>query len=150
MNGGRTARKVGGGGLAPWQVELASRLLLRDLCTAFPISQLAGLCGLSRGYFIKAFKASTGMTPHRWLVRQRILHAVELLERTDERISVIASTSGFSDQSHLTRTFRAMLGISPAVWRRRCRAMTHLAPTPSAPFQLVHSSHNRRAEIGCV
>jgi len=45
-----------------------------------------------------------------------------MLERTDERISVIALSCGFSDQSHLTRMFRTRIGLSPAAWRRRRKA----------------------------
>jgi AraC-like DNA-binding protein len=115
-------QKVTGGGLAPWQAELALRLLLRDLCAEVPVAQVAILCGLSRSYFTRAFKVSMGMPPHRWLVRQRVRRAAEMLERTNERISLIALSCGFSDQSHLTRMFRAIVGSSPAAWRRQRKA----------------------------
>jgi len=115
-------QKVSPGGLAPWQVELALRHLLRDLCADFPVEELARLCGLSRCYFTRAFRISLGVTPHRWLVRQRVRRAGEMLERTEESISAIAQSCGFADQSHLTRMFRALVGASPAAWRRRRRA----------------------------
>ena len=119
---GREMRRVGNGGLAPWQLELASRLLLRDLGDSRPVSELASACGLSRSHFAKAFKASMGTPPHRWLLRHRVHRAAEMLERTDESISAIASSCGFADQSHLTRIFHAMVGFSPADWRRRRKA----------------------------
>jgi transcriptional regulator GlxA family with amidase domain len=106
-------------GLSPWQVKLAQELLLRDLSMDVPTEELAGLCGLSRSYFARAFKVSMGTPPHRWLVRQRIRRAAEMLEWTNESISVIALSCGFSDQSHLTRKFHATLGASPAAWRRQ-------------------------------
>jgi AraC family transcriptional regulator len=121
MTCGAEGQKVTGG-LAPWQVELASRRLLRDLCVDFPVGELASLCGLSRSYFTKAFKVSTGLPPHRWLNRNRIRHAQEMLEETDERLSSIALSCGFSDQSHLTRIFHAIVGSSPAAWRRQRKA----------------------------
>ena len=63
-----------------------------------------------------------GTPPHRWLLRQRVRRAGEMLERTDESISVIAASCGFADQSHLTRVFHAMVGSSPAAWRRQRKA----------------------------
>jgi AraC-like DNA-binding protein len=119
---GQTPRRTTGRGLAPWQLELASRLLLRDLCAEVSASDLAQRCGLSRSHFTKAFAVSTGAPPHRWVVRHRIRRAAEMLEGTRERISVIAASCGFSDQSHLTRVFHAALGASPAAWRRQRHA----------------------------
>ena len=117
----RAVRKAAGG-LAPWQAELASRVLLDDLRDSVAVVRLAGLCGLSRSYFTKAFKVSMGTPPHRWLMCQRLRRAAELLERTDDGISAIALSCGFADQSHLTRTFRSAVGFSPAAWRRQRRA----------------------------
>ena len=119
---GPAIEKVPAGGLAPWQVELTLRHILRDLCVDLHVAELAGLCGLSRSYFTRAFKVSMGTPPHRWLVHQRVRRAGELLERTDESISAIALSCGFSDQSHLTRLFHATVGASPAAWRRQRKA----------------------------
>lgn len=122
MGRGQAIEKASAGGLAPWQVELTLRYLLHDLCADPPVEELAGRCGLSRSYFTRAFRISMGTPPHRWLVRQRLGRAGELLERTDERISAIALACGFADQSHLTRMFHAATGSSPAAWRRQRRA----------------------------
>ncbi|HTU09412.1 MAG TPA: AraC family transcriptional regulator [Allosphingosinicella sp.] len=115
-------RKVSPGGLAPWQVELTLKLLRRDLCADCAVAELARRCGLSRSHFTRAFRISTGTPPHRWLVRQRVRCAGEMLERTDESISTIALSCGFADQSHLTRIFHAAVGASPAAWRRQRKA----------------------------
>ena len=53
-----------------------------------------------------------------------------MLERTDERISAIALSCGFADQSHLTRVFHAVAGTSPAAWRRQRKASVVQLPTP--------------------
>jgi transcriptional regulator GlxA family with amidase domain len=95
----------------------------RDLRAPAPGGELARLCGLSRSHFGRAFKASLGTSPHRWLVALRVRRAQELLEGTSESLSDIALICGFSDQSHLTRTFHASTGVSPGAWRRRRRAM---------------------------
>jgi AraC family transcriptional regulator len=110
------------GGLAPWQVKLAQRLLLNDLSAGQSVKQVATHCGLSRSHFEKAFKASLGTPPHRWRVQQRVQHAQVMLEQTNDSIGLIALSCGFADQSHLTRVFSALVGSSPAAWRRQHKA----------------------------
>lgn len=131
MAGGPDGQRMIRGGLAPWQADLASRLLLKNLCADVPVGELASQCGLSRSYFTRAFKVSMGTPPHRWLVGQRIERAVEMLERTDESISLIALSCGFADQSHLTRVFHAATGTSPAAWRRQRKVGLLILPHPS-------------------
>lgn len=109
-------------GLARWQIDLALRLLLNDSSSSHSLRQIAVHCGLSRSYFEKAFKVSLGTPPHRWLVRQRIQLAGEKLEQTNDSVSSIALSCGFTDQSHLTRVFGAIVGSSPAAWRRQRKA----------------------------
>jgi AraC family transcriptional regulator len=122
------------GGLAHWQVDLALRLLLNDSGSGHSLKQIAAHCGLSRSYFEKAFKISLGTPPHRWLVRQRIERAGEKLEQTNDSVSSIALSCGFTDQSHLTRVFGAVVGSSPAAWRRQRKASVHsTVPVTQAP-----------------
>jgi AraC family transcriptional regulator len=123
MTGSRVVSKTTRqGGLARWQIELALRLLLSDSSSGHSIMQIATHCGLSRCYFEKAFKVSLGTPPHRWLMRQRIQRAGEKLEQTNDSVSSIALSCGFTDQSHLTRVFGAAVGSSPAAWRRQRKA----------------------------
>ena len=121
MTGRRVSSKTSRrGGLARWQVDVALRLLLND--SRHSLKQIAAHCGLSRSYFEKAFKVSLGTPPHRWLVQQRIQRAGEKLEHTNDSVSSIAVNCGFTDQSHLTRVFGAIVGSSPAAWRRQRKA----------------------------
>jgi AraC-like DNA-binding protein len=123
MTGSRVVSKTTRqGGLARWQIELAVSLLLNDSSSSHSLKQIAAHCGLSRSYFEKAFKLSVGTPPHRWLVRQRIQRAAEKLEQTNDSVSSIALSCGFTDQSHLTRVFGAIVGSSPAAWRRQRKA----------------------------
>jgi transcriptional regulator GlxA family with amidase domain len=121
MAGGKVGR-TSSGGLAPWQVELASRLLLGTVSSHRTVAELARRCGLSRSHFSRAFKASLDLPPHQWLMRLRIERARERLGTTSEDIADIAITCGFADQSHMTRVFHDIVGTSPAAWRRRYRA----------------------------
>jgi transcriptional regulator GlxA family with amidase domain len=120
---GHDVHKIASGGLAPWQVKLALRLLLGNLGDNLPVARLAGVCGLSPSYFIRAFRVSMGLPPHRWLLHYRIKRAQELLEQTNESIAAISADCGFADQSHLTRVFHDLVGASPAAWRRQRRAV---------------------------
>jgi transcriptional regulator GlxA family with amidase domain len=122
MHDSRPMPKASGRGLAPWQADLALRLLLDNSCRDFPVAALATRCGLSRSYFIRAFKVSMGLPPHHWLMQHRVERARNMLARTNEGIGAIALSCGFADQSHLTRVFHTVVGTSPAAWRRRRRA----------------------------
>jgi AraC-like DNA-binding protein len=107
--------------LTPLQEHRVTSRLLDDLAGDTSLSELASLCGLSRSYFIRAFKQVTGMPPHRWLLMHRVKRAKDLLRGTQLPIADIAVACGFADQSHLTRVFSKTFGISPGAWRRQWR-----------------------------
>ena len=69
------------------------------------LADLAGACDLSVSYFARSFKASFGVSCHRWLVDRRVERAQELLALTDTPLVEVASQSGFGDQAAFTRTF---------------------------------------------
>jgi len=106
------------GGLTPRQERLAKELLIANLDGEVCLSDLARDCGLSVSHFIRAFRKSTGLPPHRWLLHQRVAKAKGLLQSSSLSISEIALACGFVDQSHLSRVFVQMVGASPGVWRR--------------------------------
>jgi AraC family transcriptional regulator len=109
------------GGLAPWQERRAKELLLANIATDLSLAEVARQCRLSRGHFSKAFKQSTGASPHAWFTSQRVATAQALLRDTDRPLAEIALACGFGDQSHLTRVFHKRVGVSPGAWRRRLR-----------------------------
>ena len=109
------------GGLVPWQERRARELIEANLCGDLSLTRLATECGLSSRHFARAFRQSAGMPPHRWLVRQRVERARELLGKPALSLAEVASASGFADQSHLTRVFKAVVGVTPAAWRRSTR-----------------------------
>jgi AraC family transcriptional regulator len=116
--GGLSITKPARGGLAPWQVRRACERLESDLSGKLSLQQIAAEFGLSISHFSRAFRISTGLPPHQWLLRQRVSAAKQLMTVRDLPLSEIAMSAGFANQSHLTRVFSAMVGVSPGVWRR--------------------------------
>jgi AraC-like DNA-binding protein len=105
------------GALAPWQEKRATEFLAAHINVEFTIAELAEKCDLSRSYFIKAFRATFGRTPYRWLLEYRVARAKDLLI-SDMPIAEIAVACGFADQSHMTRVFSDIAGEPPGNWRR--------------------------------
>ena len=116
-------RSVGrlGSRLSPGQERLAKEYLLSRLHGKAELAEVARLCGLSPGYFLRAFKQTTGMPPYAWLQSMRIARARNLLAGTEISTAEVALICGFSSQSHMTRIFTQMTGLSPAAWRKRAR-----------------------------
>ncbi len=110
------------GGLAPWQARLASDLIAANLDGDLSHAEVARECGLSAGHFARAFRRTTGLPPHRWLLQRRIDKAKALLRETGDPLADIAVQCGFADQSHFTRTFTRMVGAAPGAWRRSVRS----------------------------
>lgn len=80
------------------------------------LSELAKLGGMSRYQLIRAFRASTGMTPHAWQLNQRINQARSRI-RSGEAIASVALELGFADQAHFQRVFKAHTGVTPGRYR---------------------------------
>jgi transcriptional regulator GlxA family with amidase domain len=82
---------------------------------------LADLAGLSESHFARAFRESTGVPPHRYIVRLRVQAAAQMIQNTNKALAEISLEVGFADQSHLTRQFVRLLGERPREYRHRHR-----------------------------
>jgi AraC-like DNA-binding protein len=107
------------GGLATWQERRAKELMSANLRRDLSNADLAAECSLSVGHFARAFRRSTGLSPHQWLLQRRIAEAHGLLRDHKLSLAEIARTCGFSDQSHFTKAYTRRRGISPGAWRRQ-------------------------------
>jgi AraC family transcriptional regulator len=110
-----TSRRLG---LTKRQLTHVTEFVHDNLARSIRLSELASLAGLSASQFGRAFKVSTGMTPHKWHLAARIEYAKRLLVDREKSIVDIALEAGFSEQSHFTRAFSAANGVSPFAWRR--------------------------------
>ena len=89
------------------------------LADALSLDELADVAGCSRFHFGRLFKASTGQSPIVWVGQRRIERAQSLIRDHPEwTLAAVALASGFSDQSHLTRQFKRIVGVTPGVWRQ--------------------------------
>jgi AraC family transcriptional regulator len=105
-------------GLARWQLRRAVEYMEANILEDIRLTELAGVVGLSPSHFARAFKASIGLTPHRWLIEQRIHRAKRLMAKNGKPISVAAHLAGFASQSHFTKAFRRVTGTTPGLWLR--------------------------------
>ncbi|MCL6707761.1 AraC family transcriptional regulator [Pseudomonas sp. R2.Fl] len=104
--------------LAGWQLRRAIEYIEENCLKPIRLQDLAELTGLSESYFSHAFKATTGMPPHRWQMKARIERVKDLMKQTDLPLTVIAGETGFADPAHFSRAFRQVVGITPSEWRR--------------------------------
>jgi AraC family transcriptional regulator len=111
----RAGRRLG---LTTRQLSSVTDFIRDNLGRPIRLSELATLAGLSPSQFGRAFKTSTGTTPHLWHLDARIQVAKKLLADHRNRLVDIALDTGFSEQSHFNRAFRAATGVSPGAWRR--------------------------------
>jgi AraC family transcriptional regulator len=110
-----TSRRLG---LTKRQLTQVTDFVQDNLSRSIRLSELASLAGLSASQFGRAFKVSTGMTPHKWHLAARIEYAKRMLADRERSLVDIALEAGFSEQSHFTRAFTAANGLSPHAWRR--------------------------------
>ncbi|WP_167772152.1 helix-turn-helix domain-containing protein [Bradyrhizobium frederickii] len=109
------------GGLAPRTLLRAIERLRSDSDADVSLAALAAEAGLSRFHFCRAFKDSTGLSPHAWLRQHRLEQAMNMLRDTDASVVSIAVTLGYSSQTAFAAAFRKLTGDSPSDWRRRAR-----------------------------
>jgi AraC-like DNA-binding protein len=108
-------------GLADWQLKRVREFLDQTNHDRVTLAELADIARLSPFHFSRAFRASTGLPPHRYQMRLRIARAKVLLQGSDRPISEIAAEVGYSNQSYFTQLFQAEVGTTPARYRREHR-----------------------------
>lgn len=86
------------------------------LSEPLPLDDLAAITGLSVWRFATVFRRHIGIAPHRYVSLQRIRHAQALL-RQGATLASAASESGFCDQSHLSRRFKRLCGMTPGQYQ---------------------------------
>ncbi|MGP4110277.1 helix-turn-helix domain-containing protein [Streptomyces sp. 4N509B] len=100
--------------LLPWVIERLDRPLT--------VEDLARQARMSSRHLGRHFRTVTGTTPLQWLLTQRIRHAQELLETTDDSVDTIAAATGMGTATTLRRHFNRTVGVPPDTYRRTFRS----------------------------
>jgi AraC family transcriptional regulator len=109
------------GGLSDRQLLKIADYINTHLADDIALSDLAQLLGMSPFHFSRLFKRSLQVTPHQYVLGQRIEQAKQLLKETSLPIMDIALQCGFSSHSHLGKWFRQQTGVTPKMYRINCR-----------------------------
>ena len=106
-----------GGELPAYGVRRVAQYIQENLRQELPLAELSGVVHMSPYHFARLFKRSTGVSPHRFLIRQRIDEARTLLAAQTVPIAEIARSVGFRTPSHFATTFRRFTGMTPSAYR---------------------------------
>ncbi|MDT0346972.1 GlxA family transcriptional regulator [Streptomyces litchfieldiae] len=102
--------------------ERARTFALAHLDRPLTLRELAAQQSMSVRTFTRRFREETCVSPQRWLIRQRVERARQLLEESDLPVDRIAREAGFGTAASLRQHLQAVLGVSPSAYRRTFRA----------------------------
>jgi AraC family transcriptional regulator len=101
----------------PRAVRRAIEFIQANLAGDIRLADIAAAAGQSLFHFSRTFRATTGLTPYRYLTQARIERAKTLLRESDLPLVAIADEAGFSDQSHMSKIFKRLTGWTPKAFR---------------------------------
>jgi AraC family transcriptional regulator len=103
--------------LSPHKLRRAIEFIDANLRNDLTLASIADAIALSPGHFAHAFRAATGVAPHRYIVERRIERAKTLLRESDLPITEIADRIGCSSHSHFSVLFHRIAGFTPRQFR---------------------------------
>lgn len=98
----------------------------RHYAQRLTVARLARRAGLSPYHFIRAFRASTGATPHQYVRARRMNRAMHLLATTPTPVTEICEAVGFRSLGSFSTLFRRLTGVSPAAFRASRRRPVYI------------------------
>ena len=115
----RPVRASSPDGIPGWRMRRLIAYIEEHLEGNLSLEAMAAQVDVSPLYLARAFKTAIGQSPHQYVLLRRLERAKEMLRNTDTPIVDVALAAGFSSQSHLSNWFVRLVGVSPALYRRR-------------------------------
>lgn len=94
-------------------IRRTKEFIIENYSSAITLDQLSEVSGLSEFHLVRAFRKSVGLPPHEFLIAIRIEEAKQLLTR-GEPVAQVSVATGFFDQSHFSKHFKRIVGVTPA------------------------------------
>ncbi|SDY44877.1 AraC-type DNA-binding protein [Ruminococcaceae bacterium YAD3003] len=106
-------------GKAKELVAIAKQFMDENFDQGITVSEAAAYVFLSQGYFTRAFRDETGISPMNYLMKKRIAKACALLQNNEIKVSAISLQSGFSSPQRFNVAFRKQMGMTPMEYRKK-------------------------------
>ena len=106
-------------GKAKELVAIAKQYMDENFDQGITVSEAASYVFLSQGYFTRAFRDETGISPMNYLMKKRIEKACKLLQNNEIKVSAISLQSGFSSPQRFNVAFRKQMGMTPMEYRKK-------------------------------
>jgi AraC family transcriptional regulator len=106
------------GGLPEARLKRVLEYIDANVGRNITLSELAGVVDMSLYYFAVLFRQSTGLSPHQYILKQRVKRAKELLRNPKLSVLDVSISVGFEQQNNFARAFRRVIGVSPTQFRR--------------------------------
>ncbi|MDJ0714730.1 MAG: AraC family transcriptional regulator [Prochloraceae cyanobacterium] len=108
------------GGLSPYQLRQVIDYIQAHLSEEIGLKPMADLIGISQCHFLREFKKTVGLTPHKYIMQERVKMAKRLLKKQQNLpLAEVALTCGFSNQSHLGRVFKQQTNMTPKIYQKQ-------------------------------
>ena len=104
--------------LRPALMRRVEAYVIANLGGELSLRSLAGVACMSINHFVRSFRAASGLTPHQYVLEQRLRKASEMLRAGSAPVAVIAAGCGFGNAPHFSMKFRGRFGVSPSRYRR--------------------------------
>jgi AraC family transcriptional regulator len=104
-------------GLSRTRLKLAIEYIHDRITENISLAEIAAELNISQYHFCRLFKQSIGVSPHKYIIQQRIKRAQELLLKNDTKLADIALATGFANQGHFCYQFRKLMGVTPKQYR---------------------------------
>ena len=113
----KTSLNLSSAGLSDSKLLLVTDYINDNIASEIKLSDLANLAGISQYHFSRLFKKSLGISPNKYVIKQRVERAKSLLKNPELSVTDIALSCGFNSHSHFGKYFRQFTGFTPKQYR---------------------------------